>query len=302
VNIWYHPYQLQSPWHGLGHNGVLLKIEFPRQVVGFSDLHPWPELGDGDLASHLKSIREVKPTPLVRRMFELAKMDGEARAAGRSLFTGFRVPLNHKLVPDFLSLTPEKLQGWYTEGYRVAKVKMGKNLVQETRHLYELLERGGRDWRWRLDFNGRLSAEEFSGWASFAGSLIPFVDGIEDPVALEEVTELEESQFPIFNDRVFTALATGAVIKPEIQGVPQIHTGKVWFTNNLGHPFGHAVALALAARANLESVCGLQGLESYEPSQWREALPYYGPCVLAPQGTGFGCDALLARVPWRKNL
>jgi O-succinylbenzoate synthase len=297
LKIWAREYELSSPWHGPCHKGVLLKIEWPGKMIGYADLHPWPELGDDPINAQLRSLKEVHLKPIIKRALELAWLDGVARREGRSLYKGYQIPFSHYLIPSLVVCSLDEIWGRFEEGYRVFKCKMGMNLAQETEHLRQLIETVPGS-RWRIDFNGRLSAADFRNWAQANQDLSDFIDGIEDASGREAVSPAD-SGFPLFADRVRLAPDWNLVIKPEIQEIPEIHSKRVWFTNNLGHPFGHGVAMALAARTGTDEVCGLQGLQHYPSSAWTENVRYFGPVTLPPAGTGFGFDDHLRKLQWR---
>ena len=307
MKIWHHRYVLNSPWHGPDHAGSLLRVEFPGGKLGHADLHPWPELGDMDLARLLTALASERPLPFLNRFLAIAAEDAAARAKGISLFTGHTFPSSHKLLSQLENVSSGQLEFIAQQGYMLVKAKLGKNLATETATLKSLLPVSSL--RWRLDFNGRLKAKEFVAWYESVRSwLKPALDGIEDPVALAEVPELTSTWDPtrevsLFSDRVdHGPMSTGEVIKPEIQEF-KTNKSRLWLTNNLGHPFGHGIALAYAARWGKGESCGLQGLEDYGVggllTPWREQIRYHGPLTLPPSGTGFGFDHLLDRAQWK---
>src|SRR4029078_6257499 len=59
-----------------------------RAGDGFADIHPWPELGDEPLEEQLKHV-ETLPA------LHYARIDGEARRRGVSLFDGLTIPESH---------------------------------------------------------------------------------------------------------------------------------------------------------------------------------------------------------------
>ncbi|MGE0764456.1 MAG: hypothetical protein AB7N80_14365 [Bdellovibrionales bacterium] len=302
MKIWQHGYVLNSPWHGQDHPGVLLKIEFPGGEVGHADLHPWPELGDLTLTELLRMLTSQRPHPRLERTLVVAAEDATARAKKASLFTGYQMLTSHKLLPNLEKVTPAGLQSLEQQGYTLVKVKMGRDLTLETEQLKALL--GASGLKWRLDFNGRLSAAQFQEWLTQVP--LDLIDGIEDPV--QGGQSVAASPTALFCDRISFTHSVGDVIKPEIQSwdVNAAPGRRLWLTNNLGHPFGHAVALAYAARWQRGEAGGLQGLQDYDSAPtltaWREQIRYHGAVTLPPAGTGFGFDAQLARLPWKALL
>jgi O-succinylbenzoate synthase len=72
----------------------------------------------------------------------------------------------------------------------------------------------------------------------------------------------------------------------------------------MDHPLGQCFAAWWAARlaCTTERVehCGLQTHELFEPSEFSEALGPAGPSFRFPEGTGFGFDDLLEKLPWKR--
>ena len=58
MKIFVSPYEL-SPLRRSSNerSGVLVKVEFTDGITGYSDLHPWPELGDPSLKEILEALR-----------------------------------------------------------------------------------------------------------------------------------------------------------------------------------------------------------------------------------------------------
>lgn len=299
MKISYFPYEIESTWHGQAHAGALVRVELEGGKCGYSDLHPWPELGDPTLQECLRALANNYPIlPIVMRMSKIAMLDADARARDLSLARGCEVPRSHKLIANLDTVTTQQLEHWVAAGYSHVKVKMGRDLRKETERLKFLV--GSVPLQWRLDFNGRVNQADLSKWWGanekwLRGSL----DGIEDP---ESSGQAQLPNLQVFWDRVKSEQtdSQGIVWKPEVSEEPgRDRTGPLWVTNNLGHPFGHAVAMTMAARIGHSEVSGLQGLEEYRPNEWTEAIRYHGPSTLPPAGLGFGFDRQLARLKWR---
>ena len=159
--IWIHRYEL-VPRRSLSalagarpRRGVLL-----RDGGGFADLHPWPELGDPPLDEQLAMLARGETTPAVRASLRLARLDGDARARGVSLFEGLTIPESHWPGND------------PPEGFDTIKIKGVMPIP--------------RDVRVRIDFNATLSAAEF---LRIAASLPRGqIDFIEDPCPFDAST------------------------------------------------------------------------------------------------------------------
>src|SRR5687767_10845778 len=70
--------------------GALIRVN-----GGFPDVHPWPELGDAPPDDQLALLEREETTPLTRASLHCARVDGEARTRGVSLFDGLTIPLSH---------------------------------------------------------------------------------------------------------------------------------------------------------------------------------------------------------------
>ncbi|MBX7231302.1 MAG: hypothetical protein K1X29_04355 [Bdellovibrionales bacterium] len=296
---------MSSSWHGKSHEGALLKVEFMDGKVGHSDLHPWPELGDPTLKECFR-----KGGVFWNRTLWLAHQDADWRARGGTPFCKRQLPLSHFLLPNFdmnSSDSKRNVPRWLAQavekGYQKVKMKMGRNLPEETR----LLKKSIMDFSslmWRLDFNGKISLTEFSSWfeinSSWLASRLDFVEDVRC-----DGKKIKSHFLPkILMDRLkhwsLNTKENLKVYKPEIEVIPKVLNSGDILTNNLGHPLGHSQALALATLAGCEQVCGLQGLEFYDEDIWPGFLKYFGPVTLAPRGLGFGGDEYLRTLVWKR--
>src|SRR5687768_6861088 len=87
--MYVHRYTLHLRRGGI-REGALLRVD-----DGFADVHPWPELGDLPLDSQLALLVRGEITPLTAASVRLARLDGDARRRGISLFEGLTIPLSH---------------------------------------------------------------------------------------------------------------------------------------------------------------------------------------------------------------
>jgi hypothetical protein len=99
------------------------------------------------------------------------------------------------------------------------------------------------------------------------------------------------------------------VIKPASQdafplALAAAHTGmEIVVTHSMDHPLGQSVALWTAMRlrqrhGDLVREGGLQAVGLYQPDEFATEIKTKGPRAIPPQGTGFGFDGLLAKLPW----
>ena len=71
-------------------HGALIRTE-----TGFADVHPWPELGDATIDEQLVRLARGSMTSLTAASMRFAKIDGEARERGVSLFDALMIPESH---------------------------------------------------------------------------------------------------------------------------------------------------------------------------------------------------------------
>lgn len=262
--IWHHQYSL-SPQR----RGALIRVG-----SGFADVHPWPELGDAPLETQLANLARGETTPLTRRSLELAKIDGEARERGVSLFDGLTIPESHWPGPD------------PPESFDTVKLKS--------------IERIPPRVRLRFDFNAKLTPEQFLMIAE--GLPRERIDFVEDPCpydggtwsALREATGMRLALDRFAADEGVDVL----VVKPAIQDIPRTNK-EVVITSYMDHPVGQFGAAYFAAKFPSRR-CGLFTHVLYERNAFSETIRADGARLLAPEGTGVGFDELFEKLPWKK--
>ena len=275
--IWVSDYRLvpRAPLSALAgaspRRGALIRVG-----SGFADVHPWPELGDEPLEVQLTMLARGKTTPLTARSLAIARLDGEAREAGRSLFDGLTIPESH--WPG--SHPPPE--------FSMAKIKAGAALPDRV--------------RLRIDYNAMLTADEFLALApSLPRERIDFV---EDPCPYDGPTWRMLRQRTglrlALDRRVATEGVDVLVIKPAIQDVDSFipHPSSFILTSYMDHPIGQLGAAYIAATHDV-GVCGLITHVLFEPNAFSERLRIDGMRLVPPGGTGIGFDDLLQKLPWR---
>jgi O-succinylbenzoate synthase len=300
--------------------GALLRIE-TGAGIGYSDLHPWPELGDQDLRAQLAALIVGKPFSLGERSLALAELDRTSRSSGHSAFAGLPLsPSNHRLIIDRdTELVGDEgmdfLQQLVVDGVQTLKLKLSSDWRHEAAFLTKLSERL-HSFRLRLDFNGQLRREEFFMFVeSLPLSLRESLEFVEDPIAFEIGSWNElvpQSPVPIALDRSGENLAAQApwmIWKPARQepciAQDRARRGsKVSVTSYLDHPVGQIGAALEASRlmtCGVElQVGGLASHFSYEKNEFSESLVCHGGILLPVPGTGIGFDELLAAQNWRE--
>lgn len=282
------------------HEGALIRVG-----DGFGCIHPWPEFGDEPLETQLRSLASGEPfhTPVVIGAMECARVDGEARRRGRSLFAQ-AVPESHWLVregddPGFAR----------SDGFAIAKIKASPDLTR----VVELIDDwGGAGFSVRLDFNESLKAGAFLDfWKSIGEERRGIVELVEDPERWTEWgwMELREAGVPIAVDRDHTSrLRMGDVLvyKPAHYGFACNRETRFYITSSMDHAVGQLWAAAFASIASQGGrndkllPCGLLTHRCFESDPFFERLRCDGPRLLPPGGTGLGFDDLLERLPWKR--
>lgn len=301
--------------------GALVKIE-TEEGVGYADLHPWPELGDAPLAEQLHSLNSPEPLPLARRALTWAEFDRRARSRGVSVFSGLRLPENHRLISDReAEMSSRGLEDLWQAGFRTLKIKMGSDWRAEVRALSERAS-DLRSFRLRLDFNGQLAASDFFEFCEALPLVVrEAIEFIEDPVGGDMSawnSVVVRSPVPIALDRkatpdlVQTSLAQWLIWKPAAEAESCVadwcavrgEAARISVTSYLDHPLGQ-MAAAFGASRLLEQgrsigTCGLASHLNYEKTEFTECLTMHGATLYPPVGTGFGFDEILSRQNWRK--
>lgn len=300
--------------------GVLFRITFAEDLIGFSDCHPWPTLGDESLDEQLQKLREGTFTALTQRSFEIARTDAEARRKKVNLFQNLTIPPSHWLTTDLLHWSPDKIEQTIQQGFNRYKIKLGKNLPYETEELRKFLTLLPDPHLVRLDFNKALNRSQFEFFLQSNQDLLNRIDFFEDPFdfephSWENLQRTFAIQLASDLDSVralkYPQSASVCVIKPAVQNIETFlssknETQKWVITTYLDHPLGvlnAAYTAAYAAKKEPKKVmtCGLLSHFSYKQDSFSSALNNWGPYLIPPSGIGFGFDELLANLSW-KNL
>ncbi len=324
-----HRYELRSAAplgalsRGVVRHGALLRVRFREGEVGYADLHPWTELGDLALAPQLGLLARGETTELTRASLAFAALDAVARAAGRSLWEGLRVPASHFLLPGIGGRDQAALEAALAEGFTRFKVKLGKDLDAEKGQLRDVcsflqgvtLADGGPP-RLRLDYNETLTPARLSDYWAELTDLAPFVDFIEDPFPFDaggwpkasSATRMtfaldraaSEETAPDFGGVVVHKSArSGPVLPPGLSAC--LPERRLVVTSYLDHPVGQLGAAWVAAQtvaAAPDERHGLVSHRAYAPTRFSEHLGWHGPQLRLPEGHGFGFDEELAQTSW----
>lgn len=292
------------------HDGALIRVG-----GGYGCMHPWPELGDVPLEKLFQILKDGGSTPTIRTALYCARVDGEARAEGRSLFDGVEVPRSHAT----LMMDEADFEQAVDSGFSMVKVKMGRDLGMERAFVLAQAEKFPQ-LRWRIDFNnllGRGGIEQVL--ESLPAGFLEKIDFIEDPcvydsqcwkalrtrygvpLAVDRDVELAENNYSV------------AILKPAVHVVQPVlercHIGgaRAVVTSYMDHPLGQCYAAWRAAGAAREfpgmiDTCGLMTHGLFEPDAFTERLGLVRPQFSPPGGTGLGFDDLLETLPWQRLI
>jgi O-succinylbenzoate synthase len=322
VKIRAHHYTLQpgsDPWRAAHspRSGALIEVTFDDETTGYADIHPWAEFGHAPLEEQLASLATDHPTPLANLALRHARTDAAARRAAVSLFDGLPEVGSHALFTDWIKAPRSAFEQCAAEGYTAAKLKIGQDPEREAEALNNLADIA---LRWRLDANASLT--DIPSLAVFLDWLTPpirdKIEFLEDPfsydprawsAACEQIKinlavdwELPKAPPPWPGAQIL-------VIKPASQdafplALTATHAGmEMVVTHSMDHPLGQSVALWTAMRlrqrhCDLVREGGLQAVGLYQPDEFAAEIKTKGPRAIPPQGTGFGFDGLLAKLPW----
>lgn len=275
--IWVHRYSLMPRRRLSGiaaegaRQGALLRIG-----DGFADLHPWPELGDLPLDAQLAMLARSETTAQSAASLHLARLDGDARARGVSLFEGLTIPESHWPGND------------PPAGFDTVKIK-GVMRVPD-------------DVRIRIDFNATLTPAEFLDIVETLPE--ERIDFIEDPCPYDEETWAnlrDVTRLRLAVDRVVPAGRAYDVLvhKPALRSAWPEEDCEIVVTSYMDHSIGQFAAAYVAATHTTSARCGLMTHVLYEPDAFIERVERDGARLLPPKGTGIGFDDLLENLPWK---
>lgn len=310
MKIAYISYELQCKPNAKARSGVLLKVQFDEDLIGYADCHPWPEVGDEDLPMQLALLQKGQRTQLVKASIELALLDAEARKQKRPLLNSNSVPLSHYLGFNLLNWTESDSERIMKEGFTCVKFKVGKNTEAEIKQLLNLFNHSSL--KLRLDFNHALSYESFLAYLKSIEQIKEKIEFIEDPFPFHAAQwqKIQECGWTLACDRQAVlgwGLAESArflIIKPANMLSEEIFKhapGQTKIvTSYVSHPLEQISAAYTAARLDPEKqfLHGLLSHRIFEETEFSRQLNWQGPQFLCPVGFGWGFDAEISRLKW----
>ena len=298
--------------------GCLLKVDWENGHVGYSDLHPWPELGDDPLSKQLSDLRHGRISPQIEQSIYLAKRDAVARKKGISLFDQLPRVKNNYLISDYTQVKMTDIDQVYSRGFNTLKIKVGRDIAEDIKFVGKILSSG--TFLVRLDFNN------LSNWQYFERMMTELnqtqrsrIEYVEDPfpydyVAYQEARKLcrtavdREFRKVVF-DETQKAPVDCIVLKPAIQDVESVisvalkHRIPLTVTSYMDHSVGMAHAICLAGELKkkhdwliLQAGC-LTG-RFYQSDDFSKQVSVQGPYIQSIAGTGIGFDQEFKQVSW----
>jgi O-succinylbenzoate synthase len=302
-------------------SGALLKVYFSKDRIGYSDCHPWFELGDLPLQDQLNLLQRGEVTSLTAASLQFAQVDALARSQNRSVWEGLQVPPSHALVTDLKALTPDRLAEWKKQGFQKIKLKVGKNLSTEVDTLKQL----SSDFKQlklqlRLDFNSMLHSDQFERFLDGIGSTQECLDLVEDPIpyhpeSWEKLQRTRKLRLALdrvpngFHSDFIPGSFSVLVLKPALQkktwamDLARTLGVSILVTSYLDHPLGQLGATWTAAQLSQNpsvclETCGLASHTVYQEDFWIQQLRMDGAQLIPPEGMGFGMDESFQKLSW----
>lgn len=289
--------------------GALLKFTFSDKLIGYSDCHPWTELGDLPLEEQLSLLSQNKITPLIQASRENAKKDARARSKNISLLADQTIPKSHFLIVNLLECERSTLESLKQEGFTHLKIKVGRNVEAESQQLLTLFLNA--PFKLRLDFNETLNREQFDQFCSKMEPLKERIEFIEDPFPFEEQewTDFQNQGWRLAADRqaikaldLFHA-AKFLILKPSQRPLFMSNNQDIIVTSNLAHPLDQQVAAYFAATIGSKNhVHGLLSHRAYLPYSPPLNRSTSGPDFIVTEGLGYGLDDYLHHLEWKPLL
>ena len=296
---------IQSKNTHITRHGALLQVEFDDGMVGYADCHPWVELGDLRLQSQLDLLKNGKCTRLTARSIYFAKADAQARAYQYNLLASLQIPMSHYLISQLDHSFLEEIKNAWASGFTHFKIKLGNELSREGELIKEII-RYLPNARLRLDFNSKLTREQFNAFLDRIPLIFHAIDFVEDPFPFDYSAWRQiQEKFPLSlaADEYYKEAyghpeaAHILIMKPAVHTYKPLNTSqKLIITSYLDHPLGQISAAYIASLACKEP-CGLLSHLSYQPHPYSEMINHQGPFLQAGTGYGWGFDELVRKVP-----
>ena len=325
--VWFSPYTLTERQSRKNHYGILLKVLFLKGEIGYTSLHPLFSFGEGRLSDYFSLLKDCNKLDVLMKTKTLGKktpyrggavcsfkiqarylnlslqsawLDAQARVQGHSLLFGYSPIESYKFISNIHEALVYK-------SYCTFKIKMGENLELETKQLKEFIKNFSTNFRWRLDFNGRISQSQWIQWEKKNFYLLPYVDYIEDPFS---PFSMVPSRFPLAGDWGLAYFCPIRVIKASRHCLTSVYEDlagsryhRVIFTHSLAHPLEARLSWVKAnhfykVHPRKKETCGLD--YPFDFFEKNDFSCFYSPSQFySSAGTGLGFDELLEQQKWK---
>jgi len=294
---------------GRQRRGTLLRVRWSESVVGFADLHTWPELGQPSVEELLRVQRgELWDLALLA-----SRREGEARARGEALPRGAR---QHRLWMSTWDLSVGRVLQARRDGFSTVKLKLNaEDLPGEARRLAALVGWWGDELRLRLDLNSKATPDSLARFlATLPCRMRELIDYIEDPfpfvadvwsefsrregvrLAWDQPLREESSQ-----EAEARELGCVRIWKPLWESEPKPGWSRVVVTSSLGHPVGSLWAATEAVRVAPHEVHGCASHVVYDaPVGFAVNMRGDRIAELERGECGVGFTKSLASLSWRE--
>jgi len=299
--------------------GMLLRMQWPDQKIGFADLFPWPEFGDDPVDHHIEKLKQGHISGLLEQAIWLGRKDAILRSQNKNALTDSAKIKNHYLINDFTKMNDSLLSQIRSSGFSTIKVKMGRGWKEEIEWINKTL----RDFPFtcRLDYNSKGEPAIFERMFSFlAPGLKQRIEFVEDPFPWDLDVWTDAAKIaPLALDQEYKNVNWEQiqgeppfrvlVLKPARQDVEEVTQRasqkalKIVVTSSMDHPVGVAHAVRVAAELKKKYVtqvleCGCLTIKSYKPNEFSSSMIIQGPYITQIPGTGIGFDQIFQNLSW----
>ncbi|AZZ35759.1 hypothetical protein CIK05_02730 [Bdellovibrio sp. qaytius] len=290
--IWIHTYALKRKVKPNAvtdvktQRGALIKIQDEHGHDGYSDLCPWPSLGDATLDEELAS-----QGPLYQRAIELALTDLQARKDKKVLVTSTPVK-NNILVSDF-----RELKGDFDFSQVTVKIKGNEHVYDFAQFLIENVQRFKKI---RIDFNNCISDSLFSEFINLlSADVLAKIEYIEDPFFFQrDQWNQHSAKVKLFLDWKQTEDQSwpNRIWKPSRE--EKINSQEFSITSSMEHPVGLVHGLHYA-QMYPEKTHGFLTLPEFDETDFKNTFLIDGDLLTyTSDGYGIGFTSVLSKLNW----
>jgi O-succinylbenzoate synthase len=327
IKFWHHKYEL-TPAGSLGpkaeatpRQGALLKVQWANDLIGYSDIFPWPEFGDAPIDDQLFALSRAKVSALVEQSIWLAKRDAARRVLKQNAFEGAPKLRNHFLVTDYSKVTDATFKEIKNANFTTLKLKLNKDVEAGAKVALKAIRQ--HQMMLRLDFNACLDFQMFERFMSFFSKAeVTRIEFIEDPCPWDlsvwkEAAKLAKLALDFEYENVNWSAVDSMpfeflVLKPARTDVDiaveraRQKNLKIVVSSSMDHPVGVAHAISVAADLKKDAPALLADSMAcltnkiYKMDDFSLRILSQGPFISTVAGSGIGFDDLFAKIEWNE--